>query len=430
MWVFSLLCVSEGIHQPLFRLVPSNTKALSYNNMRILQLASSYPLDEKDTTAPFVRSIARSLADRGHEIHLLVPERNGAPKHSAEPGITVDWIRYAPMSRLRIIGHAQSLRNDMHLKPEVWPALPLYLGSQFLAGHNLCVHWKPDIIHVHWVLPNGPVGALLAWEFNLPLVINLHGSDTFMALRSKAFTKVARWTFSKARAIVAPSPELCEGALRLGARPERIYLQPHGVNLDQFCPPTIENDKLVIVYAGRLVPKKGIDVLLACAPVILKEYPTAEIWIAGYGDQLADLEAQRAALPSTLRARVLLLGQVAWDKMPDLLQHASIFVAPSVRDSAGNQDGLPTVILEAMACGCPIVASNIAGIPIVVKHGQNGLLTPPGDQEALVRSLSELLSSAPLRQSMGRMGRQIIEQGFTWKTVAQRLDDLFISITH
>jgi glycosyltransferase involved in cell wall biosynthesis len=396
--------------------------------MRILQFASSYPVDERDATAPFVRSIARALAHRGHDIHLLVPERTGAPMQSEEKGICVTWLRYAPTSRLRVIGHAQSLQNDMQLRAAVWPALPLYLAAQWRVGARLCRQWKPDLIHSHWVLPNGPVAALLASQHKLPLVINLHGSDVFMALRSPLYRRVAQRVFSQAQAIVAPSPQLRDGAICLGADPRRVHLHPHGVDLDVFHPPDVEPSNPVILFAGRLVAKKGINVLLACAPAILSQFPTAELWIAGYGDQQDVLEKQRNALPPNIQQQVVFLGPIAWNQMPDLLRRATMFVAPSVRDNAGNQDGLPTVILEAMACARPVVASDIAGIPLVVRHGVNGLLTPPGDKEALAQSIKDLLAAPERCKSLGVASRQFIEQEFTWSAEAERLDNLFLTL--
>src|SRR5204862_3072116 len=102
---------------------------------------------------------------------------------------------YAPHPRLRIIGHAQSLHNDMRLRPLVFMVLPFYLRAMLAAGSGLCRSWRPDVIHAHWVVPNGPVAALLARLYHLPLTISLHGSDIFMALRSPLYSLAAGWSF-------------------------------------------------------------------------------------------------------------------------------------------------------------------------------------------------------------------------------------------
>ena len=110
--------------------------------------------------------------------------------------------------------------------------------------------------------------------------------------------------------------------------------------------------------------------------------------------------------------------------MPSLLQKATMFVAPSVRDRAGNQDGLPNVILEAMACGRPVVASNIAGIPIVVKHNITGILVPPGDPNELAASIIRLLESSELQHEIGQRARQLIECEFSWSRVVEQMEAL------
>jgi glycosyltransferase involved in cell wall biosynthesis/SAM-dependent methyltransferase len=398
--------------------------------MRILQLTSSYPLPcggglHADSTAPFVRSIARALADRGHELRVLAPERSGAPRQTVEPGIVVDWLPYAPHVSLRVIGHAQSLKNDNRVRPEAFAALPLYLCAMLKAGRRICREWNPQAIHAHWVIPNAPVGAMLAREFNLPLVINLHGSDVYLALKSLAYGQVARWTLRQAVAVIAPSQALYDGAVRLGADPSRVYVCPHGVDSQRFQPLDalpVPGQPLVVMCAGRLVPKKGIDVLLRAAPDILRAVPMAEIWVVGDGDYRPVLEAQRDALPAPLAGRIRFLGQVDWDQMPAMLRRAAVFAAPSVRDSAGNEDGLPTILLEAMACGCPVVASHIAGIPLVIRDNENGLLLPPGDAEALGRAVVDLLKDPQCRARLGSAGRALVEREFTWAAATSQLE--------
>jgi glycosyltransferase involved in cell wall biosynthesis len=395
--------------------------------VRILQLASSYPLEQNDGTAPFVRSIARALAARGHEVRVLVPERAGAPRRTVEPGLTVDWVPYAPHPRLRIIGHAQSLHNDMRLRPLVFMVLPLYLRALLAAGGSLCRTWRPDVIHAHWVVPNGPVAALLARLYRLPLAISLHGSDIFMALRSPLYSLAAAWSFGRSTAVIACSPALRDGALRLHARPCCVHLLPHGADPQRFRPPAelpADGTPPIVLSLGRLVPKKGLDILMAAAPSILSAAPEAEIWIAGEGTQRGELEARRDSLAPDLARRVRFLGLVPWDDVPAVLRRATVFVVPSVRDDAGNEDGLPTIILEAMACACPIVASNIAGVPLVVRHGQNGLLTPPGDSAALASQVIALLADPPRRARIGEAGRALVERELTWSAIAARMEPL------
>ncbi|NJM41764.1 MAG: glycosyltransferase family 4 protein, partial [Anaerolineae bacterium] len=351
--------------------------------MRILLLTTSYPLSLQDGTAPVIRSIATSLMGLGHEVHVLAPERTGAPQQTSEGGVTVDWVRYAPHRALRVIGHAQSLQDDVAVKGAAYAALPLYLAATLAHARTLCKTWQPDVIHAHWAIPGGVLGALIArfaHAQRVPLVISLHGSDMYLALKSPLYGRVARWAFDRATAISACSKNLFDAAIKIGAPLNKTRVVLHGVDTERFSPAPAQDDKTQVVLAvGRLVAKKGFDQLIAAAPEIFARCPAAEIWIGGEGDSRAQLESSRAALPAPVQAKIKFLGQCPWDELPALLRQAAVFALPSVRDEAGNEDGLPNILLEALASGLPVVASDLAGIPSVVQDEVTGLLVPPGD---------------------------------------------------
>ena len=392
--------------------------------MRILQLTTSYPLSLQDGTAPFIRSIASGLAQRGHQVRVLAPERAGAPSHSQDGDVRVDWVRYAPHPSLRVIGHAQSLQNDVRIKREAYAALPLFAQAMLSQARALCKTWQPHIIYAHWAIPSGVLGAVLARQQGLPLVISLHGSDMYLARKSFVVGRFVRWAFQQAKAISACSQNLFDSAIYLGASLNTTRLIPYGVDTNRFSPaPTPANDAPIILAAGRLVAKKGFDQLIAAAPAILARCPTAQIWISGEGDHRPQLEKLCEALPSSVQAHIKLLGQRNWNDMPNLLRQATLFVLPSVRDDAGNEDGLPNSLLEGMASGLGIVASDLAGIPSVIHHQENGLLVPPGDAPALADAVVQLLQHDELRTRLGQAARQFAETQLSWRIAAEKFDE-------
>jgi SAM-dependent methyltransferase len=172
-----------------------------------------------------------------------------------------------------------------------------------------------------------------------------------------------------------------------------------------------------------LVPKKGFDVLVEALPHVLQGHPQAQLVIGGTGPQAGEL--QQRARNLGVEARLHLPGTISWQDVPGFLAMADVFVLPSVRDRAGNTDGLPTVLLEALALGKPVVATEIAGVPLVVRSGANGLLCPPGDARALGSALSELLSDPDCRRRLGQAGRAAVEERFNWLAVARTLSGLF-----
>ena len=392
--------------------------------MRILQLTTSYPLSLQDGTAPFIRSIASGLAQRGHQVRVLAPERTGAPSHSQEGDVRVDWVRYAPHPSLRVIGHAQSLQNDVRVKPAAYAALPLFAQAMLSQARALCKIWQPHIIHAHWAIPSGVLGALLARQQGLPLVISLHGSDMYLARKSFVVGRFVRWVFQQAKAISACSQNLFDSAIYLGAPLNITRIIPYGVDTERFSPAsTPANGPPVILAAGRLVAKKGFDQLIAAAPAILARCPTAQIWISGEGDHRPRLEKLCEALSPSVQAHIKFLGQRGWSDMPDVLRQATLFVQPSVRDDAGNEDGLPNILLEGMASGLGIVASDLAGIPSVIRQEENGLLVPPGDADALAQAVVRLLQNDVLRARLGQAARHYAETQLSWHIAAAKFDE-------
>jgi len=167
---------------------------------------------------------------------------------------------------------------------------------------------------------------------------------------------------------------------------------------------------------GRMATKKGFQGLIEILPALLGEHPELRVVLAGGGDLLEGFRA--AARP--WGERVCFPGPVLRDTLPDLYRAADLFVLPAVHDGKGNVDGLPNVILEAMASGLPVVASGISGIPLAVEDGRTGRLVPEGDREALLGALRDLLADPAAARSMGEGGRRKAEAELTWDAVAAR----------
>jgi glycosyltransferase involved in cell wall biosynthesis len=170
---------------------------------------------------------------------------------------------------------------------------------------------------------------------------------------------------------------------------------------------------------GRLVRKKGFATLLQAAPGVLAQHPGVRFVIAGAGD--LDSELQALATSLGIQEQVLFTGNIPWDQTAAAMAMADVFVVPSVLDEAGNVDGLPNVLLEAMSAGRAIVASHVAGIPEAIKDGQTGWLVPQKDVPALTEAICATLSDAELRDRLGRAARAKITGEMTWTHTAERI---------
>jgi glycosyltransferase involved in cell wall biosynthesis len=398
--------------------------------MRIAVLTSSYPRYQGDGSAPFVESIAEWMHKLGNDVEVVAPY-DPLVTRTEKDGIKIHRFHYSLFNKLYIMGHGRALEADVRLNPLAILLLPIYLIAAFMALWRVTGQQKTDVIHVHWVLPNGPVAAFVAMIRDIPFIVSLHGSDIYLAQKNYFFGVLTHWVFSRASGVTACSQELKERALKLGA-PERTLLLAWGADPQRFKPADSRTelrlkfgwgDDLVIITIGRMVYKKGFDILLRALPYVLEKYPDIKVIIGGDGALLNDLK--QLAVNLGIANSVQFPGRISWNQMPDMLATTDIFVLPSVRDKSGNVDGLPTVLLEAMACGTAIIASDIGGVPLAIKDNVNGLLVAPGSVEELKQSLIRLIADSILCEKLGSAARNTVETDLNWGNVAQRLINYF-----
>ncbi len=399
--------------------------------MRIIVLTSSYPRFPGDSAAPFIQSICEHLVKLGHIVEVVAPYDPAVHKQHEEH-VATHWFRYTLVNKWHIMGYAKSLVGDNHFRIGVFFLLPFYLGAQFWCALKVAIAEGAEIIYAHWLLPNGLVGAWVASLLRIPLIISLHGSDMFVAQRNRVFRYIGRWVFKRAAAVTACSEDLYRSAISLGASMDKVHLITWGVDHLRFhprvCPLArsefgLREDDFVVIALGRIVPKKGFDVLVRALPSLLISYPNVHVVIGGDGVQREEL--LRLAAELKVSEHLHMPGRIPWDKVPAFLAMGDVFVLPSVKDASGNLDGLPTVLLEAMALGKAVVATNVGGIPLVITDKINGLLCPPGDYNALSQSICLLIRNASLRQQLGQSARHSVEEQFNWQEVARRITNLF-----
>ncbi len=403
--------------------------------MRIVILTSSYPRFPGDGTAPFIQSIAEHLFKVGHQVEVVAPY-DADLQDDKSSIIKAHRFRYVWPARWHIMGHAKSLKADVRLRPAAYLLSPLFLLGAFFKLMRVTRGQKTQLIHVNWVLPNGPIAALVSTIRGIPFVVSLHGSDMYVAQSNPVFGAVSRWVFQKASAVTACSVELLQAAQALSA-PPNIHLLTWGADPEIFCPKPenrpmarsygLNGRETKIITLGRLVPKKGFEVLIRAFALIAQHHPNTRLIIGGEGPIRASLEALTQTL--TIPDQVIFPGRIPWDQAVDFLSFGDIFVLPSIQDKHGNMDGLPTVLFEAMACGLPVVASDLGGMKNVIKDQENGLLVPPGDVQILANTLEGLLQHPEQRAYLGNAARESVVSEHNWGAVANKLTEIFNEAT-
>ena len=392
--------------------------------MRVLLVTQTFPKYPGDATAPFMAEIAESLASRGHTIDVVLPHHPEF-RYPAGGGIRFFPYRYSPTDRISPWGYGESLRGSSRVTPTVLGFLPAIVISLRRKLRQLLAASSYDVIHAHWLLPNGWAAA--AARHQVPLVITLHGSDVAIAERNRVSQALARRALAAAGAVTAVSDDLRLRAVVLGADPATARTVHLGVNTEEFAPRSDNSatrirlgaapEQLLVVAVGRLIEKKGFSYLIeACS-----QLEAVHVVIVGDGYLRAELER----LARDRGGSVTFTGTLDRGAVAEAVAAADVVAVPSVIDSVGKSDGLPNTILEALSAGRAVVASRIAGIPEVVTEDSNGLLVTEKDVNGLVRALSALKDPG-LRERLGGEARRRATSELGWDKTAAAFEQAFV----
>jgi glycosyltransferase involved in cell wall biosynthesis len=394
--------------------------------MRVLMLSLGYPKVPGDSTAPFIEGMVRSLNARGHEIDVILPHHPDFQRADTE-GVCFLPYRYSPVPGFAPWGFGNSFEARANIRAGVVALLPAIAASLYRRVRTSVRSGRYDLVHANWVVPNGWIAASVADKAGLPVVITSHGTDIAMAEKNGVLGSLARRAFGAADGVTATSADLRDRAVKLGAADGRAVTIHIGVDTELFAPGPQDNafrkaagvpeGDLFVLAVGRLAEVKGFQHLVS-ATALLENVTTV---IAGDGEYREPL----SQLVRESGARVKLIGGIAHSEVPRAMNAADIVVVPSVVDRAGRVDATTSTVPAALACGRPVIASAVGGIPELVDPGQTGLLVPPGDAHALADAIERLRSDGPLRASLSSEARRYAVERLGWPRFAEQLEAVY-----
>jgi phosphatidylinositol alpha-mannosyltransferase len=355
-----------------------------------IALVCPYAWEASGGVQVHVRELATRLRERGHDVAALAPTL-GPP---AEP-----WVRS--------VGRPARIPY----RGTVAPIAPL----SYRRTRDALASLRPDVVHVHEPLtPSASMFAALTSA--VPVVATVHAYlDRSYAVRLAA--PVLRRIWRRVGIGVAVS-EAAASFLRRAVPSAALEIVPNGVDVGSFADAAARadlRDGRRILWVNRLDPQKGFPVALAAFAKVVTEVPDAVLIVAGEG---RDREAL-GLLTDGVRARVDMRGAVSHDDVPTYHAASEVFVSPAV-----GQESFGMVLVEAMAAGSPVVATDIPGYREVVTDGVDGLLVPPRDPEALAAALVRVLRDPGLAARLARGGRARA-RAFDWPVVVDRLEKLY-----
>jgi glycosyltransferase involved in cell wall biosynthesis len=386
----------------------------------------------------FILNEIISLEQRGVPIRIFsVKERDPGPAHSkvAQVRAEVTYLAFWSNWKQTVLANLRTLCRQPGRYLRV---LLQAIKVNVIRHHRLGPPWhffeaayltdmlfrKPvDRLHAHFASTPALVALYAHRLCGLPYTFTAHAKDIYVTDREVFRTKleeaqaVVTCTQYNHRFLSKQYGGLCDGKVH------SIY---HGLDVAQFnfqLPTKVVSGKPVILSVARLVEKKGLSDLIAAADILRRRGRVFHVEIIGSGPQREALKAQVKQLRLTDWVR--LSGAQAHDVVCLAYQRASVFVLPCLIASNGDRDGIPNVLLEAMASGVPVVSTPVSGIPELIESGLDGLLVPPNDPTALAEAIDKLLTSQELCENLARAARAKIESSFSLDASAERLLTVF-----
>jgi len=288
--------------------------------------------------------------------------------------------------------------------------------------------FAPALIHAHFAT-DGLRAVAVADEIGVPLVTSLRGYDVSRSRVGLLLSGRLSWMryalfqhrlMARGDLFLAVSEALRTQAIARGFPAERTLVHYNGVDLVRFRPGG-DREVATILHVGRLVAKKGTATLLRAFAEVRNAYPQARLMVVGEGPLRLRLE--RLAGDLALGESIVFAGARTPDEIAGFMRTATLLAAPSRTTVGGDAEGLPNVVVEAMASGLPVVATDHGGIAEAVAEGENGFLVGESQVEPLARRIGDLLTDAALRARMGAAGRSIAERDFDAAQWSARLED-------
>ena len=378
-----------------------------------------------DTEPAFVFELSRRLSD-SFDVTVLSPRAPGSKKQETIAGLRVIRFPYFFCRCEKLAMHGGGILNQLKTSPLYYLMVPFFLMGQLRAVNRLLRSERFDLIHAHWLIPQGFVAvlSLLITRQKIPLLCTSHGGDLF-ALKRKGLQRLKRWVMDKSAALTVVSKAMEKTVVDMGVASDKVEVISMGVDLKGlFMPdPCVQRKTDELLFVGRLVEKKGVQFLLEAMPAVLKAHPTVRLILAGSGPMEQELRQQAQRLH--LSERVDFLGMVAQTQLPAFYQRATIAIFPFVVAKSGDQEGFGLVQVEAMGCECPVIAGDLPAIHDIIVHEENGLIFPSGNVQALANTIIKLLDDPELRARLAGEGRKRVLQKFDWVAIAGEYSQIY-----
>jgi glycosyltransferase involved in cell wall biosynthesis len=390
----------------------------SIKTKKLLVVSTSFPMKQGDGLSPFILEFCLHLSRLGWDVTALVPHHKGLKDRELWDGVTVRRFRYLPES-LEDVGYSGGIMPNIKKRPWRVLKMPPYVYSMYREALKIAVDEKFDLVSFQWLFPASFWLRSFIRSSGLPVVLTGHGTDIHLATKG-IFKKFANRALKKADALTVNSNYM-KSILKDNILPPRAEVIYVGSDSVKFYPgPTKPSESKTILYVGRLIKQKGIDLLVEAFVEIVKQVPDAKLEIIGYGPEKESIQAILRS--NNLEKSVTMVDAVPHDALPQIYGRSRVLLLPAL-----IPEGLGMTPAEAGLCGVPTLTFGLGGTKEIVINGKTGLIVEP-TREALRGGLLKLLTDDALVDELGRNAREFLLDVISWPQIAQKFDKLFCDV--
>jgi glycosyltransferase involved in cell wall biosynthesis len=400
---------------------------------KLLVTASTFPRWQGDSTPDFIYQLVKYLTE-DFDVYVLAPYAKGTKTFETFDNIKIFRYKYMPFG-LGSLSYDGGMTSKLEKNKFYYFQIPFFLLFQLLSLMKIIKRENIDIIHSHWIIPQGFVAALYKRIFNknIKILATSHGADIF-TFDNIIGNFIKKFTLQNIDMVTAVSNTIKDKVMETGYD-EDIRVYPMGVDKELFNPGkkdmsirenlNIRGDFLLFV--GRLSEKKGLKYLLEAMPDVIKEFPLISLIVIGDGPLKNDFIYLAKKLD--IIDNVTFLGPLAHEKLPSFFATADIFIGPSITAKSGDSEGFGLVLAEAMSCGTLLLTTDLPVIKEIVKDNETGFIVKQKNSKELSEKILYLLKNKDKLDEIKSRAREHVIENFDWKIVGKKYIRLLKSLS-
>jgi glycosyltransferase involved in cell wall biosynthesis len=396
--------------------------------VKVLFIVTAYPRHEGDVITPWMGETIERLIASGTQVEVLAPSYRGSAT-SKIGGVLVHRFRYAP-APFETLTHDVPALDRISGNPLYTATLPSYIAAGRAAAIRIAREGKFDVAHAFWPIPHGIFGKAARNASRAALVSTFFSAElNWKGSARKVFAPIIRDIVTSSDAVTVISsftgqrlrefaPNVETSTIPFGAAAVNKLDSSFGAK------PRKKEDPFELLFVGRLVKRKGVDVLLRAVQQ-LKDDSRLHVRIVGGGPEKDNLE--NLAKQLGVANRVTFTGVIDSETIDHFFRECDALVLPAVITETGETEGLGVVLLEAMGYGKPVIASAAGGIVDIVTDRETGLLSPPGDATALAATIRTAMDDPALMTDLAERGTRFADEAFGWDKIVADLQGVYKS---